>query len=155
MLRLNAEQMKVAAEHAGPIGPLNEGWYRMRIVKATDERASTDAFMLVLVALVKVEGFKNSVRRHFRLVYLNANGTPNPIGAKVTAQIAEATNAINENGGIDERLMVGDKDDPKGFYGYIGVQPGDNGYGSKNDLREAKAEAPVEADGSVDIEPPF
>ena len=152
MLRLNAQQMKVAGEDAGPVGPLPEGWYKMRIVKATDEIASTEAHMLVLVTLVKVEGFKRAVRRHFRLVYLNSDGNPNPVGAKVAHQVADATDAINGRGDIDERLMVGDERDPKGFYGYIGVQPGSNGYGAKNDLQavqssEPGTEPPVEDGG--------
>ena len=145
MLRLNAQQMKMAGEDAGPVGPLPEGWYRMRIVKATDEKASTGAYMLVLVTLVKVEGVKHSVRRHFRLVYLNSDGSPNPVGAKVAGQVAEATDAVNGHGDIDEKLMVGDKRDPKAFYGYIGVQPGDNGYGPKNDLQSVTTEDPMDA----------
>ena len=143
MLSMNIEKLKAAAEDAGPVGPLNEGWYKMAIAKATNEKASTGAMMLVLVALVKVEGLKGKVRRHFRLVYLNANGTPNPIGAKVTAQIAEATNAIDEDGGIDERLMVSTDKDVRPFYGYIGVQPGSDGFGAKNDLREVRFNEPA------------
>ena len=152
MLQMNAGTLRNAAKQAGPIGPLPEGWYESVVVEVEDKRASTGAQMLELVVLHKVPGFERKVRRYYRLVYRNADGLGNPVAAKTTIQLAEATDAILGNGEVDESLMVSSRDNVRPFHAYIGIEAGSDGFDPKNVLWECASEAPP-ADGDEDGRP--